>query len=66
MYLIPFTYDSTWHHPAQTYDEWFHKNLTSVAATIGADVDELRKAFADENPLIRAWAYEALGQIWFL
>lgn len=60
-YLVPDNYDASWPHPLPQYDEWFNKDLISVAETMGLDEDELREAFTSDNPLERAQAYLAIG-----
>jgi hypothetical protein len=62
-YLVPARFDETglWPYPASHYDEWFHKDLASVATYVDMRVDELEDAFVSPNPVIRARAWEALG-----
>jgi len=59
--LVPIRYDETWPHPVTSYDEWFHKDLAGVAAFVGQSVQELRDAFCSDDPRVRAFAYEAIG-----
>src|SRR5258708_1030703 len=61
VYLVPFKFDETWPHPVSAYDEWFHDKLSSVAESAGQTVQELRDAFCSDDPRIRAFAYEAIG-----
>lgn len=62
-YLVPARFDESglWPYPARHYDEWFHKDLASVADYISSDVEELRLAFISDDPRSRAWAWEAIG-----
>lgn len=62
VYLVPFECDETWPHPIASYDEWFHKNLNRVAESIGQTIEQLREAFCSEDPRVRAFAYEAIGE----
>lgn len=60
-YLVPEKYDKGWPHPVERYDEWFHKDLEGVASFIGIDKKDLEAAFTSKDPLIRADAYQAIG-----
>jgi len=60
-WLIPVKYESSWAHPAQAYDKWFHKDLESVASSMGTTKNELEVAFTSPNPLVRAEAYRMVG-----
>jgi hypothetical protein len=62
IYLIPYRYNvDEWPYPASRYDEWFHKDLASVARFIGSTVEEMRSDLCSEDPLSRAHAYRAIG-----
>jgi hypothetical protein len=60
-YLVPFKYDSSWPHPVERYDEWFHEKLGDVADSIGTTKEELEEAFTSADPIIRADAYRVIG-----
>ena len=60
-YLVPLRYSPDWPEPLFRYDEWFHKDLASVALHTGQSVQALRTDFCSENALDRARAYEAIG-----
>jgi len=57
-YLVPIRYDKSWPHPVERYDEWFHKELSKVAASMGQDPRDLEKAFTSKDPIELARAYE--------
>ena len=61
-YLVPFEYAEDWPHSVSRYDEWFHKDLSSVASFIGQTTEDLEQSFCSDNPLIRAYAYSAIGE----
>jgi hypothetical protein len=61
-YLVPLAYDSSWSHPVASYDEWFHERLEEVASFVGQSLQELRESFCSEDPRVRAFAYEAIGE----
>lgn len=61
LYLVPFNYVPSWPHAAPAYDEWFSKDLSGIASTIGMDPDELRADFCSEDIRRRALAYIAVG-----
>ena len=61
-FLVPIRYESDWPHPVKSYDEWFHEDLSKVAAFIGTDLESMRKMLCSENPLQRAEAYRAIGE----
>jgi len=67
-WLVPINYDSSWPHPVDRYDAWFHEELDSVARTAAVDTDlaELELAFTSADPLVRARAYEAIGSYYGL
>ncbi len=60
-YLVPLRYSPDWPEPLPRYDEWFHKDLDKVAESIGLSAQELKEQFCSDNPIIRARAYEAIG-----
>jgi len=60
-YLVPLRYSPDWPEPLFRYDEWFHKDLDRVASYVGQSVEELRNAFCSDDPIVRAGAYEAIG-----
>jgi hypothetical protein len=59
-YLVALNWDETWPHPLHHYDEWFHDSLDEVANFVGANFQDLRVAFTSENPVERAWAWDAV------
>jgi hypothetical protein len=62
--LVPFGFSDRTdlpHHISQ-YDEWFNKDLTRAAETMGRTVEELRADFCSPDPLIRARVYEDIGR----
>ena len=61
LYLVPVRFDASWPYPVSHYDEWFHKDLNSIAKSTGQTVQELREAFCSEDARVRAFAYEAIG-----
>lgn len=62
VYLVPKRYNPTWPHPLPSYDAWFHKDLASVAETMGRNVEELREDFVSDDPRVRAFAWVAIGE----
>lgn len=60
-YLVPMAYDETYPKPVSEYQEWFVKDLASIAATVGMDVADLRAALCSENILDLANAYRAIA-----
>jgi hypothetical protein len=61
VFLIPIKFDESWPYAASQYDEWFHKDLAGVASFVGQTLQEMRDAFCSDDPRVRAFAYEALG-----
>lgn len=61
VYLVSGRYTPEWPYSLATYDEWFHKDLASVASFVGQDTAELRAMFCHEDPIVRAQAYQAIG-----
>lgn len=62
-YLVPSRFDETglWPYPVSHYDQWFHDGLADLADTIDSTVDALRQAFVSPDPLMRVWAWQAVG-----
>lgn len=62
-YLVPFGFASRTDLPyaIETYDEWFDKRLDEIAQSVEQSIEEMREAFCSADPLIRAFAYEAVG-----
>jgi hypothetical protein len=60
--LIPAKYDVTWPHPIESYTEWFDKDISSLASSIGMERHEFVSELISENPMTRARAYEELAQ----
>ena len=60
--LIPAAYNESWPHPVESYVEWFDKDVSSVADSIGMDRAEFVDALLSDNPMARASAYEAMAQ----
>lgn len=61
MYLVPFRYEDSWPHPLSAYEEWFTKDLASVASFAGTKEEELRADLVSFNPMTRAYAMETLA-----
>lgn len=58
VYLVPFNYDATTYpHPLPQYEEWFVRDLASVAATMDTDVNTLRANLCSDDPERLAEAY---------
>lgn len=57
-YLVPEAYESNWSHPLENYDEWFHKELSHVADSVGRTKEELEAALTSRDPIQRAIAYQ--------
>lgn len=63
-YLVPASYTSSWPYPVSRYDVWFHERLADMAESADADVDELRREFTSDEPMVRARAYlAAIGHL---
>jgi hypothetical protein len=60
-YLVPARYDSSWPHPVERYDEWFHKDLEGVANAHGTSKEILEQMFISPDPLTRALGYRIIG-----
>lgn len=60
-YLVPESYNSTWPHALSQYEEWFARDLESVARSVGADPLDLAKQFTSPDPKVRAVAYMAVA-----
>jgi hypothetical protein len=60
-YLVSERYAPEWPHALSQYDEWFHRDLQSVAEFVGSTLEELRAQFCSELPHERAHAYRAVG-----
>jgi hypothetical protein len=60
--LIPANYDASWPHPIESYTEWFDKNLDRVASICGVSRQELLDSLLSDNPIERAWGYQALAE----
>jgi hypothetical protein len=60
-YLVPFGYDGSYPHPVHRYQEWFVKDLASIARSSGSSYKTLVKALVSSDPSQRAEAYEAIG-----
>jgi hypothetical protein len=60
-YYVPLSFDPSWGRHPSTYDEWEDKHMQSIADTIGATVDELYQAVCSEDPVQRAYYYEAVA-----
>jgi hypothetical protein len=58
-YLVPERYQPDWPHPVARYEEWFTDSLDRVANCF--DQPDIRENFCSADPLIRAWAYRAVG-----
>jgi hypothetical protein len=62
LYLVPSSYEESWSHPLQSYDEWFHKDLASVASSCGSTAAALRDGFCSADPIARAQAYRSVAE----
>lgn len=61
-FLVPFKYQKeTWPFPTKLYEPWFVSGLESIAASFGASKLDLVMALCSEDPIERAWAYQAIG-----
>jgi hypothetical protein len=61
-YLVPAKYDASWPHPVASYNQWFAKDIQSIAEFIGMTTYKLEKLIIANDPVCRAIAYEAIGQ----
>lgn len=61
-YLVSSHWEPSWPHPLETYDEWFHEDLKSVADYVGSTKEALERALTSRDPLERAQAYRAVGE----
>jgi len=57
IYLVCIRYKQDWPHPVTSYNEWFHKDLESVASYVGVSFQDLRDNLCSEDPLKRAESY---------
>jgi hypothetical protein len=57
VYLVPENYNSSWQHPLSSYEEWFAKDLESVARSAGVEPMTLAERFTSTDPKVRARAY---------
>ena len=48
-------------HATHQYEEWFSKDLGSIAQTSGSTKGKLAKAFCSADPVKRFWAYYEVG-----
>lgn len=60
-YLVPYSYKADWPHPLHRYEEWFAKDLGSVASSFGTTRQKLVRAFCSADGRERAWAYMAVA-----
>lgn len=62
-FLVPFGFGSRTDLPyaIETYDEWFDKHLDEIAEFMEQSIEETREAFCSADPVIRAFAYQAIG-----
>lgn len=61
LYLVPVAYQADWPHPVSAYEEWFVKSLAAVASTMGREECEIRKDLTNDNPIVRARAYQDIA-----
>lgn len=61
LYLVSKNWDKSWPHALSSYDEWFHRDLKSVAESMSIKLQELRSGFCSEDPLKRAMAWCTIG-----
>lgn len=60
-YLVPAGYTESWTHPVHSYNEWYAKDLASVARSCGTTKAKLVAALCSDEPQDRAWAYDCIG-----
>ena len=61
-FLVPKNYDKkTYPHDISQYEEWFVKDLKSVARSCGMELEELVDLLCSDIPAKRANAYECIG-----
>jgi hypothetical protein len=63
-YLVPAKYEKDWPHPVSSYEEWFVKDLPSVAESAGMDIEELVKLLTSDEPKDLAYGYETIAGHW--
>jgi hypothetical protein len=56
-YIVPAGYETSWPHPAGSYQPWFYDDLGSVADSAGTDRDTLVEQLCSEDPEQRLHAY---------
>jgi hypothetical protein len=56
-YIVPAGYETSWPHPAGSYQPWFYDGLGSVADSAGTDRDTLVEQLCSEDPEQRLQAY---------
>jgi hypothetical protein len=61
-YIVPAKYNVSWPHSLASYQEWFVKDIQSIAEFIGMTAYKLKKLLIANDPVCRAIAYEAIGQ----
>lgn len=57
VYLVTESYQPDWSHPLSAYDEWFHKDLESVANSLGLTMEHIRDRLCSSDVRVRAGAY---------
>jgi len=62
--LVSMGFNLTWPYPINHYDEWFHSgtDFHKLAKFAGLSIPELEQAFCSPDILIRAKAYEIIGE----
>lgn len=60
-YIVSERWDESWPHYIGDYEEWFMKNLTGVADSVGMSKKELVDALLSADVPQRAMAYESIG-----
>lgn len=62
VYLVTARFDvDCYARPIAPYDEWFHKDLASVASYVDSTVEEMRANLTSDDPVSRATAWRAIG-----
>lgn len=60
-YVVSMGYDETWPHAVSQYEEWFVKDLGSIASYIDSTRDKVVGWLCSEDVKDRASAYKAIG-----
>jgi len=63
-YIVPDAYEEDWPHPLPDYNQWFAKDILSIASFIGMEPEELVGMITSDDPVERGLFYEALIHYW--